>query len=62
MTKVVIRAESNAKKCDFGDVVKVVLSRVKTLGRLELDIKAGLPTNIYLLLLEFILNDFEKTN
>ena len=50
------------KSVIFGDIVKLVLSRVKTLGRLDLDIKAGLPTNIYLLLLEFILNDFEKTN
>ena len=47
MTEVETGVESDTYKCVFEELVRVVLSRVITLGRLDLDSKAGLPTNTF---------------
>ena len=42
----------------FEKIARLVLSRVITLGGLDLDSKAGLPTNIHLFLLRFSFKGF----
>ena len=48
-----VEVSQKPKSVIFEETVKVVLSRVITLGKLDLDSKAGLPTKTHSLLLMF---------
>ena len=51
--KLKVESRVTPRNVIFEDIVRVVLSRVITLGRLDLDRKAGLPTNVHSPLLGF---------